>query len=258
MFGLEISHLIFPTFIAGVLTFLAPCTLPLLPAYLGFIGGVSLNELEQITDHGLLRRQVIKNGLWYVIGFSAVFILLGALFGLGGGYLVQYRIILARLGGIVVIFFGLWMMGLLKLKIFKFVASAHRFNILQKLKPGQPLSSFIFGVTFAFGWSPCVGPILGTVLLLASTGATVGSGALLLTIFSIGLAIPFLLIAWFFGRFSKYLSKISQYYRLISIIGGWLLVLLGWALMTDGFFAWIGFFYKIFNFANYQILYNYF
>jgi cytochrome c-type biogenesis protein len=258
MFGLDINTLIFPAFIAGILTFLAPCTLPLLPAYLGFIGGVSFSELKSLENLSGLRRRVLFNGFLYVFGFSLVFVLLGILFGLGGGYLVQYRILLSRIGGVIIMIFGLWMLGVFNLKSLNFFQIPHRFNFIEKLKPGEGLSSLIFGATFAFGWSPCIGPILGTILLLASTGATVASGAFLLVIFSMGLAIPFLLTAWFFSSLGNYLLKINRYLKVINIIGGCLLLLLGWVLLTESFISWIGFFYKIFNFANYESLYNYF
>ena len=204
---LSVSTLIIPTFIAGLITFLAPCTLPLVPGYLGFISGVSLKDLRDPEKAKKARLKIFINGLLYVIGFSAVFIVLGSLFGLGGQALAKYRVLFAQIGGVFVIFFGLFMLGVLhKVPGLGFLSGEKQFKAARHLQPGNPVSSLIFGATFAFGWTPCVGPILGSVLLLASASATVGQGAFLLFVFSLGLAVPFLLIALGVGRATKYIQ----------------------------------------------------
>jgi len=181
---LELLSLVIPSFIAGILTFLAPCTLPLVPGYLGFISGVSVDDLKDPEKSHGARRKIFMNGLLYVIGFSVVFIMLGSLVGLGGSALVQHRVLLGRIGGAFIIIFGLYMLNVLKLNFLNFLGGEHRIPIMNKLKPGTPLSSLIFGSTFALGWTPCVGPILGSVLVLAASSATVGQGTVLLAVFS--------------------------------------------------------------------------
>ncbi len=251
------TSLIIPSFFAGILTFLAPCTLPLVPGYLGFISGVSLKEIQDPRQLKNARSKIFLNGIFFILGFSAVFIILGTLAGLGGSALAPYRVWLARSGGIIVMFFGLYMIGLFKLPFFKFLEGEKRISIGKFLTPGHPLSSLIFGATFAFGWTPCVGPILGSILLLASASTTVWQGAAMLGIFSLGLAIPFLLVALGISSASKYIKKISKYLNIISIIGGIFLIFLGFVLLTNQLSAWIGFFYRLFDFANYEKLLDY-
>ncbi|MBI3684832.1 sulfite exporter TauE/SafE family protein [Candidatus Azambacteria bacterium] len=246
--------LIIPAFIAGVLTFLAPCTLPLVPGYLGFISGVSINDLEDPQKSASARRKIFLNGLLFVVGFSFIFILLGSLFGLGGSALVHYRIWLSRIGGIFVILFGLFMIGVLRLP---FLNVEKNIRAIMALKPGNPASSLIFGATFAFGWTPCVGPILGSILTLAAASATVGQGAFLLSIFSFGLAAPFLLIAAGIGSASSYITKLSGYLTVVSVIGGIFLIFLGTLLLTNKFGVWIAYFYQWFSFINYDSLLYY-
>ncbi len=246
--------LIIPAFIAGILTFLAPCTLPLAPGYLGFISGVSANDLQDSTKANRARRKIFLNGVLYVIGFSVVFIILGSLFGLGGAALVKYRLWLSRIGGVFVMFFGLFMLGVLKFPFLNFEKHA---GSIQALKPGNPVSSLIFGATFAFGWTPCVGPILGSILTLAASSATVGQGAFLLAVFSLGLALPFLIIAASIGSATFYLAKLSKYLNIISLVGGIFLVFLGILLLTDNLAVWIAYFYRFFDFVNYERLLDY-
>ena len=253
---MDVYALIIPSFIAGILTFLAPCTFPLIPGYLGFIGGVSLDELQNPDSSKKARRRIFMNGLLYVLGFSVVFILFGMLFGLGGTALGQYRILLTRIGGGFVIFFGLYMVGFLKLPFLQFINQDHRFNLIEKLTPGTPLSSLIFGATFAFGWTPCVGPILGSVLTLAAQGATVLQGGFLLAVFSLGLGIPFLVIAFGISSATTYLKLMNKYLRYFEVIGGLLLVLLGVLLITNNLAQWITFFYHI-EFLNFKWIYDY-
>lgn len=245
--------LIIPAFIAGLLTFLAPCTLPLVPGYLSFISGVSGSDLQNPTTARQARRKIFYNGLLYVIGFSAVFILLGTLFGLGGVALIKYRIWLSRVGGIFVIFFGLYMLNILKLPLFNFL-DAEKHMGSRFLKPGKPASSFLFGSVFAFGWTPCIGPILGSILTLAAASATVGQGAVLLAVFSLGLAVPFLLIAAGVGSVGGFLGKISKY---LNVIGGLFLIFLGVLLVTNRFGIWISYAYRIFDFINYERILDY-
>lgn len=245
--------LIFSSFIAGMLTFLAPCTLPLVPGYLGFIGGVSLGDLKDPNKAKSAKRKIFINGLLYVAGFSLVFIALGSLFGIGGALLAQYRRWLSRLGGVFVIIFGLYMMHLLKIPVLNSEKRLH----ISALKPGRPASSFIFGMAFAFGWTPCVGPVLGSVLTLVASYATLAQGAFLLFIFSAGLAVPFLLVALGVGSAATYINKISKYLDILSFVGGIFLVFLGILLLTNNLSTWMSFFYNTFNFINYNKLLNY-
>lgn len=248
----DATALIIPAFIAGILTFLAPCTLPLVPGYLGFISGVSARDLKDPQKIKTARKKVFMNGLLYVIGFSVIFILLGTLFGLAGAALAQHRVWLSRIGGIFVIFFGLYLMHFFDLKVFTFMQKERRFSFVSKLQPGKPSSSLIFGMTFAFGWTPCVGPVLASILLLASTSGTITQGALLLFVFSLGLAIPFLLLAISVGHAAQYIQKISKYLNVISFIGGAFLVVLGVLLFMDRFAFFIGWFYQVFEFLQYE------
>lgn len=251
-------HLLIPSFIAGLLTFLAPCTLPLVPAYLGFISGVSAKDLQSPEKAKSIRTRVFRNGVFYVLGFSVVFIFLGVLFGIGGYALEQYRFVLSRVGGVLVLFFGLYLLGVFERipSIQRFFSKEHRFSI-HHLEPGSPLSSFLFGATFAFGWTPCVGPILGSVLLLASSTATVAQGALLLAMFSLGLAIPFLVLAFGIAHASHAIQKLTKLLPYISIVGGVFLLILGVLLLTDSLSLWLSLVYKAFEFLHYDSLLRY-
>ncbi len=249
--------LIIPSFIAGLLTFLAPCTLPLVPGYLGFISGASIDDLKDPEKRHEVRKRVFFNGLLYVIGFTIVFMLLGTIFAFAGAALVDFRIWLTRIGGVFVVFFGLYLMHVFKLPFFSFLNSDKRFHIGNKLTPGKPMSSLIFGASFAFGWTPCVGPILGTILVLASTTGTALQGALLLFVFSLGLAVPFLLTALAFGHAAQYIKKITKYLNIISFIGGLFLVMIGVLLLTDRLGLWVSFFFQTFGEFGYEGILEY-
>lgn len=250
-------NLLIPAYIAGLLTFLAPCTLPLVPAYLSFISGVSLSDGIDPSKKTVVRRKIFINGLLYILGFSAVFIFFGTLFGLGGVALAKYRFLMQRIGGILVIFSGLYMLKVVRLPGLDFLASEKHFPLAKVLKPGKPLNSFLFGAAFAFGWTPCVGPVLGSILTLAAASATVGKGALLLTVFSAGLATPFLLVAAGIGQANATIQKMGKYLNILSIAGGILLIILGFLLLTNTMGSWVGFFYQLFQGINYDKLLNY-
>lgn len=247
--------LIVSSFIAGILTFLAPCTLPLVPAYLGFISGSSLEDLENPVVAKKARGKIFLNGFFFMLGFSAVFIVMGTLVGfIGAALLAPYRRWLGRIGGVFVIIFGLFMLNVLNIP---FLTREKQIKAPALFKRGKPLNSFILGSAFAFGWTPCVGPILGSILLLASTSTTALQGAFLLTIFSAGLAIPFLLIAAGIGSSSRYIQSISPYLSVISVIGGIFLIMLGVLLVTEKIGVLISHSYGLFRFINYDRLLDY-
>jgi len=245
---------ILASFFAGLLTFLAPCTLPLVPAYLGFISGVDQEALKNPSTASASRRKIFLNGLAFIVGFSLIFIVFGVLAGFAGTALAPYRIWLARIGGVLVILFGLFMLGFFKLPFFQ---TDKRIPIPKWLTLGKPSSSLFIGGTFALGWTPCVGPILGSILLLAGTSGTALTGGVMLTVFSIGLAIPFLLIALAFSKATTYIDRISKYLKAVSVVGGVFLILLGFLLATDNFGLIIQYGYELFDFIDYDRLLEY-
>jgi len=237
--------LLIPAFIAGLLTFLAPCTLPLVPAYLAFISGAS--------SSGTGKRKVFRNALFFVLGFSLVFILFGFLAGFIGGLLFEFRIWISRIGGIFVIVFGLFMLDIVKIP---FLSTERKFFISSPFAKGSYFNSLILGIVFGAGWTPCVGPILGSVLLLASQTATAFQGAFLLGVFSFGLAIPFLLIALGIENAEKRMVRFSKILRFMNIIGGVFLVILGTLLVLGDMGLLTEYGFKIFGFINYDALLN--
>jgi cytochrome c-type biogenesis protein len=248
---IEVSFIfIGSAFLAGLLMFLAPCTLPLVPAYLGFISGVDHKALENPETAKAARRKIFLNGLAFIAGFSLIFVILGTLVGILGAALVSWRIWLGRIGGASVILFGLFMLGVFKFSIFKGTS----LPIPKWLTLGRPSSSLFIGGAFAFGWTPCVGPILGTILLLAGTTGTALQGALLLAVFSLGLALPFIFIALAFSKATAYINKITKYLKPVSIVGGIFLILLGLLLLTDNFGLLIQYGYQWFDFLKYDRL----
>ncbi len=247
--------LIISAFIAGMLTFLAPCTLPLVPGYLGFISGSSLDDLKDPAKAKQARWKIFLNGFFFMLGFSAVFIIMGTLIGfVGARFLAPYRLWLGRIGGVFVIIFGLFMLHVLKIP---FLMQEKQLKAPAILRQGKPINSFILGSAFAFGWTPCVGPILGSILLLASTSTSALQGAFMLTIFSAGLAIPFLLIAIGIGSASRHVQNISKYLNVISVVGGIFLIALGLLLVSGNFGLLISQAYRLLQFINYDRLLDY-
>jgi cytochrome c-type biogenesis protein len=230
--------LLIPAFIAGILTFLAPCTLPLVPGYLSFISGSSMADLQDPAKQKKAKIKIFFNGFFFILGFSAVFVILGTLAGVAGAAFAPYRLWLAAAGGVLVIVFGLFMMGALQLS---FLTVERQFRVPPIFGRGRPLNSLVLGSAFGFGWTPCVGPILGSVLLLASSSTTALQGAVMLSVFSIGLAIPFLLVAAGVGSASKHIARyfeIMMKYRVIILVifGAILGTLLHPLLVTPGAF----------------------
>lgn len=211
-------------FLAGILSFLSPCVLPLVPAYVSFITGLSLDELK----HSPKPSKTMGNTLAFVGGFSAVFISLGASSSMLGGLLMQYQDYLRIGGGILTIIFGLFIAGFLKLD---FLMREKRFHI--KEGPTGYIGAFLIGMSFAAGWTPCIGPILGTILIYASSQASAFYGMQLLTVYSLGFAIPFILSTLAINLFFTYTRKIHQFMRVIMIASGLILIGFGVILLTD-------------------------
>src|SRR3990167_11288539 len=238
-------------FIAGLFTFLAPCTLPLVPGYLGFISGTSVEDLKNPLKAKRARWNILINGLFFITGFSVVFIIFGTLAGFFGAALVSYRLWLTRIGGIFVIIFGLFMLNVIKIP---FLAKERHVRVPSIFKRGKPHNSFILGSTFGFGWTPCVGPVLGSILALAASSATVAKGAFLLSVFSLGLAVPFLIIAVGYGSAAQRIENITRYLKPISVVGGIFLILIGLLLLTDRFVLLISYGFGVLRFLGLGML----
>jgi cytochrome c-type biogenesis protein len=211
---------------AGLISFLSPCVLPLIPGYISFISGVSLQEMKDgSAGSGLLNSQklsVVLNSLFFIAGFSAIFILLGASATWLGTLLSTKISFLTKLAGLVIILFGVFKMGLIQ-PLFFFKEA--RFNVENK-KMG-PIWALVIGASFAFGWTPCIGPILTGILAFAGTLEHVNQGIFLLSVYSLGLGIPFLLTAFGVNQFFRFFNRIKRHLGLLEKITGVIMVLLG-------------------------------
>ena len=221
----EISY--FYVVLAGLLSFLSPCVLPIVPGYLCFLAGTSLDKIASAEDTSK-ERNVFYFALSFVFGFSTVFILLGASATLLSGLIYEYLDILRIVGGIIIIIFGIHFMQIIQLP---FLNRDTRYQI-ESYRPGI-VGSYVIGLSFAFGWTPCIGPILGSVLSIAASSETVTYGIVLLMLYSAGLGIPFLLAAYAINGFMRFLSKIRNYIRVIEIFTGVLLVIFGILILTN-------------------------
>ena len=238
----EISY--FYVVLAGLLSFLSPCVLPIVPGYLCFLAGTSLDKIASGEDASK-ERNVFYFALSFVFGFSTVFILLGASATLLSGLIYEYLDILRVVGGIIIIIFGIHFMQIIQLP---FLNRDTRYQI-ESYRPGI-VGSYVIGLSFAFGWTPCIGPILGSVLSIAASSDTVTYGIILLMLYSAGLGIPFLLAAYAINGFMRFLSKIRNYIRAIEIFTGVLLVIFGILILTNRIQELAFFFIKYFPFLT--------
>ncbi|NWF97703.1 MAG: cytochrome c biogenesis protein CcdA [Nitrospirae bacterium] len=215
-------------FLAGILSFLSPCVLPLLPSYVSFITGLSLKDLTVRKDKRAVMYITSKNALAFIFGFSFIFISLGVSSSAIGSLLFQYLDYIRIIGGILVIIFGLFISGILRVDMFMKEKKYHLSG-----KPAGYFGTFIVGMTFAAGWSPCVGPFLGTILVYAGAKGSMIYGLKLLTVYSLGLAIPFFLFAIGINVFLTHSPKIFKYMRVITVISGVVLIIFGILLLAD-------------------------
>jgi cytochrome c-type biogenesis protein len=223
MTGSEVSLLV--AFSAGVFSFLSPCVLPLVPSYLSFITGMSVAELQELT---VGRARVAGHSLAFILGFSMVFVGMGASFSAIGQALFDHRDLVRQIGGSLIILFGLYIAGVLPL------SWLGRYRQVQlRSQPAGFVGSWVVGVTFAIGWTPCVGPILGAILSLAGAAETIGTGVALLSAYSAGLALPFLLSSLALGAFLAAFRRFRPYIPLVERAAGVLLVLVGILVVTN-------------------------
>jgi len=218
-------------FTAGLISFLSPCVLPLIPSYMAFITGISIEELSSEKNLRYVRKNVILNSLMFILGFSIVFIALGASATFIGTFLSRNIRYFEIGGGILVIILGIHFTGLFRLK---FLDRERKIHL--KKKPLGLIGTGLVGVAFAVGWTPCVGPILGAILTMAATTQDILKGMILLVFYSAGMGIPFFLSAIILHKFFEYFKAIRKYFNVISIIGGVLLIAVG-VLLISGFFS---------------------
>lgn len=214
-------------FTAGLFSFLSPCVLPLFPSYLSFVTGMSVSDLS-VDLTAAARQRVMLHAIAFVIGFSVIFIALGASFSVAGALLLDYRDWIRRIGGVLIVVFGLYLAGLLRIGIL-----GRTQQIRLGAKPAGYAGSFIVGLTFAIGWTPCVGPILGAILSLAGTADTVRQGVGLLAAYSAGLGTPFLLSAVALGVFLKFFRRYRPFIPVVERFAGVVLVTVGLLVFTN-------------------------
>jgi cytochrome c-type biogenesis protein len=228
----EISGIgITTAFLAGLISFLSPCVLPLVPGYVSYVAGRSLDDLRR---HDLSRTNLSAAGLslFFILGFSMVFIALGASATALGQLLLEYRYEASLVGGAIVIVFGLFMIGLLTLPWMQ-----REFRFTLNISSGSPLGAFLLGLAFAFGWTPCIGPILGAILTVSASSAQMANGAILLSIYSLGLGLPFLATAAFTGTFLSRFKVMRRLGRPLQVVAGIVMVIMGVAIMTGNLSA---------------------
>lgn len=219
-------------FTAGILSFASPCVLPLIPSYLTYVTGLSFKQLDDEHPSAKIRMTVLLHSLFFIIGFSVVFVLLGAIAGIASSkfqaHLREGLEWIEKLGGFLIFLFGIHITGLFH---FGVLLGEKRVQLHQK--PSGFLGTFIVGVAFAAGWTPCIGPILASILMIAATSGQVGQGVGLLSVYSLGLGIPFLLSGLLFHQFLSAFNKFRKYIRLIEIFTGILLMAVGVMLMFN-------------------------
>ena len=234
MFGIEIMDAsllpaMLVALVAGLLSFLSPCVLPIVPPYLAYMSGISMPDMAgQATARG----RVILTASFFVLGLSTVFLFLGFTASLFGAFFLQNQDLFAKIAGVVVIVFGLHFLNVFRIP---FLDREARLDAGDR--GGSALGAYILGLAFAFGWTPCIGPQLGAILTLAASEASIARGTALLAVYAAGLGIPFLLVAVFVGRAMGFMNRIKKHMGLIEKAMGLLLVAVGLALVTGAFTA---------------------
>ena len=237
MFGIEIIDAsllpaMLVALVAGIISFLSPCVLPIVPPYLAYMIGVSLNDMSGVQS---ARRRAIIAALFFVMGLSTVFLILGFTASAFGAFFLQNQILFARISGVVIIVFGLHFLGVFRIPFLDREARVDAGD-----KGGSSFGAYVLGLAFAFGWTPCIGPQLGAILSLAASEASIARGTLLLGVYAAGLGIPFLLAAMFITRAMGVMNRLKKHMKAIERVMGGLLLLVGIAMVTGAFttFSW--------------------
>jgi cytochrome c-type biogenesis protein len=215
-------------FVAGLLSFLSPCVLPLIPSYITYITGLSFADLQAEHTTRQVRLQAILHSLAFIAGFTAIFVLLGASATAIGSFLQEHMAIIRKAGGVLIVLFGIHIAGIFDITM---LLGEKRINI--RNKPAGFLGSFLVGLAFAAGWTPCIGPILASILMVAATEDTVYKGIALLLVYSLGLGIPFFLSAVALHRFLVFFNRYRRYIRLMEIVTGVFLMIIGVLIFTN-------------------------
>jgi cytochrome c-type biogenesis protein len=221
-------------FIAGLLSFFSPCVLPLIPAYFTFITGFSLEELTQARNTAI-RKKVFLSTFSFVLGFSLVFISMGASASYLGGLMVTYKNWIRIIGGILIIILGIHLTGVIRIRGLDFEK-----RITMEKKPIHFLGSLVIGMAFGAGWSPCVGPLLGSILILAGSQGTLWQGVVLLAVYSAGLALPFILMSIFINFLLIFIGKASKVLKYVNMAAGVVLIVVGLILVSNKLYVFIG------------------
>jgi len=216
------------SFVAGLLSFLSPCVLPLIPSYITYITGLSFADLQAEHTSRRVRLQAMLHSLAFIAGFTAIFVLLGASATAIGSFLQEHMALIRKAGGVLIFVFGIHIAGIFDITM---LLGEKRINI--RNKPAGFLGSFIVGLAFAAGWTPCIGPILASILMVAATEDTVFQGITLLLVYSLGLGIPFFLSAIAMHRFLAFFNRYRKYIRLMEIITGVCLMIVGVLIYTN-------------------------
>ena len=217
-------------FVAGLLSFLSPCVLPLIPSYITYITGISFADLQAEHPSHIIRQKTILHSICFICGFTTVFVLLGASATFIGSFLSENAIVIRKVGGALLVILGIHVTGLMPLR---FLLGEKRISI--KHKPAGYAGSFMVGIAFAAGWTPCIGPILAAILAVAATEERVYQGILLLLVYSLGLGVPFLLSAIAMHQFLSVFNRFKKYIRIFEIITGLFLVVIGVLIYTNWF-----------------------
>jgi len=213
--------------LAGLVSFLSPCVLPLVPPYLGYLGGTTIEQMTSAQVGSELRRRVLLASLFFVLGFTTVFVALGAGASVLGQWIQSHRAELSLIAGLIIIGFGLHFLGILRISLLYREARIHR-----EMRGASLAGAFVMGLAFAFGWTPCIGPILAAILAVAASEQTVARGAGLLAVYSAGLGIPFMLAAFAVEPFAAFLARFRRHLLKVERVMGGLLVLTGIAFLT--------------------------
>lgn len=231
-------------FVGGLVSFFAPCVIVLVPAFLSHLAGSSLKDLEGADEAQIKKqkREIILNTIFFIIGFTVIFVALGASLGFLSQFIRGATIWLQRFGGALIILFGLITLNLIRIPWLQqeHKLEVKRENIKEKGKGAKYGGSVVVGAAFAIGWTPCVGPVLAGILVLAGSSGSVGSGVALLLAYTVGLMIPFLITAFFTAGVSKFLAQHNTFLKWVNYIAGALLIILGILVFTDNFARLVG------------------